>query len=221
VIAVSALDAGLIRTMFGVERVAHIPTGVDASFFAPPASSPHVADLVFVGAMDWLANVDGVLYFIERILPQIRRRRPECTFAVVGRAPLPEILRCAQQDVGVLVTGTVPDVRPYWWGASVCVVPLRIGSGTRLKICEAMAAGTPVVSTAVGAEGLPLSPGQDLCIADTPEDFAAQCLDLLDHPERRSRMAAASRQLVAERFSWEHVAQCMEQALEAAPSARA
>jgi polysaccharide biosynthesis protein PslH len=219
VIAVSAQDADLIRTMFGVEHVSDVPTGVDAQYFAPPASSPPVADLVFVGAMDWLANVDAVLYFLERILPQIRRRRPECTFAVVGRAPLPEIVRCAQQDTRVLVTGTVPDVRPYLWGASVSVVPLRIGSGTRIKICEAMAAGTPVVSTTIGAEGLELNPGQDICIADDPTDFAAQCLDLLENNERRSRMAAAARELVATRCSWEQVVRCFERVLETAPAA--
>lgn len=219
VIAVSAQDAGLIRTMFGVEHVSDIPTGVDAEYLAPPASSPHVADLVFVGLMDWLANEDGVLYFLERILPQIRRRRPQCTFAIVGRTPPPEILGWAQRDSRVLVTGTVPDVRPYLWGASVSVVPLRIGSGTRIKIYEAMAAGIPVVSTTVGAEGLEVNPGQDICIADDPARFAAHCLELLEDRERRSRIAAAARRLVTARFSWEQVARCMERALESAPAA--
>ena len=219
VIAVSAHDAGLIRSMFGIERVSDIPTGVDAEHFAPPASSPHVADLVFVGLMDWSANADAVLYFLDRILPHIRRRRPETTFTIVGRNPSPQILDRARSDSRLLVTGTVSDVRPYLWGASASVVPLRIGSGTRIKIYEAMAAGTPVVSTTIGAEGLELNPGQDICIADDPAEFAARCVELLEDGDRRSRMAAAARQLVAERFSWERVARCVEHALESAPAA--
>ncbi len=219
VIAVSAHDAGLIRSMFGIERVFDIPTGVDAEYFAPPPSSPHVADLVFVGLMDWSANADAVLYFLHRILPQIRCRRPQTTFAIVGRNPPPQILDRARGDSRVLVTGTVPDVRPYLWGASASVVPLRIGSGTRIKIYEAMAAGTPVVSTTVGAEGLELKPGQDIAVADDPADFAARCVELLEDGERRSRMAAAARQLVTGSFSWERVARRVEQALENAPAA--
>ena len=219
VVAVSAHDAGLIRSMFGIERVSHIPTGVDAEYFAPPASTPHVADLVFVGLMDWLANADAVLYFLDRILPHIHRRRPETTFAIVGRNPPPPILDRARRDSRLLVTGAVPEVRPYLWGATASVVPLRIGSGTRIKIYEAMAAGTPVVSTTIGAEGLELNPGQDISIADDPAEFAARSVELLEDGERRSRMAAAACQLVTERCSWERVARCVEQALESAPAA--
>lgn len=218
VIAVSAYDAGLIRSMFGTERVSDIPTGVDAEYFAP-AFSQHVADLVFVGLMDWFANADAVLYFLDRILPHIHSRRPQTTFAIVGRQPPPEILDRARGDSRLLVTGTVSDVRPYLWGAAASVVPLRIGSGTRIKIYEAMAAGTPVVSTTIGAEGLELNPGQDISIADHPAEFAARCLELLEDGERRSRVAAAARQLVTERFSWEQVARSVEQALESAPAA--
>ena len=219
VVAVSAHDAGLIRSMFGIERVSHIPTGVDAEYFAPPASTPHVADLVFVGLMDWLANADAVLYFLDRILPHIHRRRPETTFAIVGRNPPPPILDRARRDSRLLVTGAAPDVRPYLWGATASVVPLRIGSGTRIKIYEAMAAGTPVISTTIGAEGLEFNPGQDMSIADDPAEFAARSVELLEDGERRSRMAAAARQLVTERFSWERVARSVEQALESAPAA--
>ena len=116
------------------------------------------ADLVFVGSMDWLPNSDGVNYFVREILPLIWQRKPDCTLAVVGRAPSPAMLALAQQDSRIHVTGTVPDVRPWLWGASASIVPLRIGGGTRLKIYEAMAAGTATVSTSIGAEGLDVCP---------------------------------------------------------------
>jgi glycosyltransferase involved in cell wall biosynthesis len=116
------------------------------------------------------------------------------------------------------VTGTVPDVRPYLWGSSIAIVPLRIGGGTRLKIYEAMAAGVPVVSTGVGAEGLDVHPPDDIRIADTAEDFAAQCLALLDDAAARREMARRARGMVEANFSWEHVAACFSEALEAAPA---
>ena len=120
---------------------------------------------------------------------------------------------------GVRITGTVPDVRPYLWGSAVSVVPLRIGGGTRLKIYESMAAGVPVVSTTIGAEGLDIHPGQDIRIADRPEDFAAHCVDLLEDADGARRLAARARDMVAANFSWEQVARSFSNILEHAPSA--
>jgi glycosyltransferase involved in cell wall biosynthesis len=218
VIAVSAADAGRMRTMFGAERVSEIPTGVDLEYFARPASIERVADLVFIGSMDWLPNVDGVGYFVREVLPLIRRRRPGCTLAIVGRTPPPQIAELGRKDGGVRVTGTVPDVRPYLWGSAVSVVPLRIGGGTRLKIYEAMAAGVPVVSTTVGAEGLEIHPPEDIRIADCPADFAERCLELLEDEDQSRRIASRARELVAGRFSWEQVARRFAEVLESAPA---
>jgi glycosyltransferase involved in cell wall biosynthesis len=219
VVAVSPVDARMMREMFGAARVHEIPTGVDLGFFAPPPSAPPVADLLFVGSMDWLPNVDGVKYFLREILPLIRNRRPQATFAIVGRDPPPELRAVAQQDSRVTVTGTVSDVRPYVWGAKVSVVPLRIGGGTRLKIYESMAARVPVVSTRVGAEGLEVTHPENIRLADTPGEFAGQCLDLLESDTERVRMAGAAWQLVSSRFSSEQVARRFEQILETAPEA--
>jgi glycosyltransferase involved in cell wall biosynthesis len=218
IIAVSAVDAGLMRTLFGAERISQIPTGVDLEYFARPAFSERVADLVFVGAMDWRANADGVGYFVREVLPLIRRRRPGCTFIIAGRNPPPGIAGLARKDTRVRVTGTVPDVRPYLWGSGVSVVPLRIGGGTRLKIYEAMAAGIPVVSTTVGAEGLEVHPPDDIRIADRPEDFAAHCLELLESVDENRRMAARGREMVAASFSWERVACRFAEVLDSAPA---
>ncbi len=213
VVAVSEADAELMRVRFGVSNVAAVPTGVDVDWFAPPRDAARVADLVFVGSMDWLPNIDAVNYMLREIMPLIRRRRPATSMAIVGRNPAPEILAMAQREPGVQVTGTVPDVRPYLWGSLVSVVPLRIGGGTRLKIYESMAARVPVVATSVGAEGLECRHPDQIRLADTPEAFAEACLELLENASERERIGAAAQELVASRFSWEQVARCFEQAV--------
>jgi glycosyltransferase involved in cell wall biosynthesis len=218
VIAVSPEDAGLIRELFAVSHVSDVPTGVDLDYFArPPAAAP-VADLVFVGSLDWAPNVDAVFYFLREILPRIRRHRPETSFAVVGRTPPAALADYARKDGRLLVTGTVPDVRSYLWGSAVAVVPLRCGSGTRLKIYEAIAAGVPVVSTAVGAEGLALRSPDHIRLADQPDAFAARCLELLESEQERRRLAAAAWELVAANFSWDRVADRVAELLESIPA---
>jgi glycosyltransferase involved in cell wall biosynthesis len=214
VIAVSKEDAGTMRSMFGVSRLSEVPTGVDIEYFARPAVCDPGNGLVFVGSMDWLPNVDGVSYFVERVLPLIHAKKPECTFTVVGRTPGPEIVKLGQSDARIKITGTVADVRPYFWGSAVSVVPLRIGGGTRLKIYEAMAAGVPVVSTTVGAEGLDVRPAKNILIGDTPEKFAAHCIALLDDKELSRRQSAQALKLVEEKYSWERVARRFEEVLE-------
>jgi glycosyltransferase involved in cell wall biosynthesis len=215
VVAVSGQDAQRFRTMFQIERVSEVPTGVDVPSFTPPKGQniEHKADLVFVGSMDWLPNIDGCNYFVRDILPLIRQKRPDCTLGIVGRSPGSGILEMARADPKILVSGTVPDIRPYFWGSSVSIVPLRIGGGTRLKIFEAMAAKAPIVSTTIGAEGLPVGHGQNLFIADTPESFAKHCLELLDSEATRQHIAQNAFEMVASRFSWEHAARVFEATL--------
>jgi polysaccharide biosynthesis protein PslH len=220
IVAVSEADACQMRELFGVTRVTAIPTGVNVGYFEPPSPRPAApvgADLVFVGSMDWLPNVDGVLYFVREILPLIRRHRPDCSLAIVGRTPPPSITELAEHDSRIHVTGTVPDIRPYLWNAAVSIVPLRIGGGTRLKIYEAMAARIPVVSTSIGAEGLAVHPPDDIRMGDTPQDFAERCLELLASSEERERVAAAAWEMVRTNFSWERVAGCFEEILAAGP----
>jgi len=213
VVTVSPVDAALMRKMFGVTRISEVPTGVDVESFTPPPESDPAADLIFVGAMDWLPNMDGMRYFAAEILPLIRRRAPRCSVAMVGRSPGPE-MRALGEMHGITVTGTVPDVRPYLWGGKVCIVPLRIGGGTRLKIYEAMAAGIPVVSTTIGGEGLAVEHGVNIRLADTPQAFAEECIALLENASDARRMAAAAREMVCARFSWDRVAGVFEGVLE-------
>jgi len=225
IVAVSEEDAGAMRSLFGVTHVTPISTGVNLEYFAPPlgeqtpqAELAPQAELVFVGSMDWLANIDAVTWFVREVLPLIRRQHPTIRLAVVGRTPSQEILDLAAADPGILVTGTVPDVRPYLWGAKISIVPLRIGGGTRLKIYESMAAGTALVSTVIGAEGLDVQHPANIRLAGTAGEFARECVDLLDHPEERLGLAAAGREMVTARCSWKAVACEFEPILDRAPA---
>src|SRR5262249_2182934 len=130
--------------------------------------------------------------------------------AIVGRNPAVALRNRAARDANLIVTGTVPDVRPYLWGAAVSIVPLRVGSGTRLKIFEAMAARIPVVSTTVGAEGLPARDGETILLADNADAFARACVTLLEDDSRRQSVANAGLQMVASTYSWDAAAQNFE-----------
>ncbi len=214
IVAVSDGDARAMQSLYGVPRVAAVPTGVDLDYFAPrPNTPPRTTDLVFLGSMDWRPNIDGIRWFATDILPLIRRRHPECSLAVVGRNPTAEILRLAEGDARIQVTGTVPDVRPHLWDSAVSIVPLRIGGGTRLKIYESMAAKVPVVSTTVGAEGLDVRDGENIALADSPEAFAERCLALLGCAEARRKQSETAWEMVSACYSWEVVARKFESLL--------
>jgi glycosyltransferase involved in cell wall biosynthesis len=188
---------------------------VDLAFFGPPGQADSTSDLVFVGSMDWMPNVDGIRWFVEEVLPLIRKRKPQCSVAMVGRQPGRELANLAQRDSLIRITGTVPDVRPWLWGSKVAIVPLRIGGGTRLKIYEAMAARVPVVSTTIGAEGLDVSPGENILIGDAPAAFADACIQLLTDEGERQRLAGAAWEHVSACHSWEAAATAFERLLTA------
>jgi len=216
VIAVSKQDADVMMERFALRRVTAIPTGVDVAFFTPKGEPEPATDLVFVGSMDWLPNIDAMRFFVNDVLPLIRRSRPECTLSIVGRTPGPEVLAFAQRDPRIKVTGTVADVRPFLWDARLSIVPLRIGGGTRLKIYESMAARTPVLSTTVGAEGLSVTAPAQIYLADTAADFAQKCVMLLENAHERKRLASDAWDLVSRRYSWETVARSFESVIELA-----
>jgi len=164
--------------------------------------------------MDYTPNEDGICYFLEQILPRVRMRVPSVALQVVGRSPSPRLQKAAAMTPGVEVTGGVKDIRPYVQRGSVYVVPLRVGSGTRLKIFEAMAMGKAIISTSVGAEGLPVRPDQDILIADTPEAFANAVVRLLGDHKLRLDLGRSARELVVQKHSWASVAQNFESTLE-------
>ena len=189
-----------------------VQTGVDTGYFTPDGRPPDRAHLVFTGSMDWLPNEDGMTYFCREILPLIRRVEPGVTLSIIGRSPTPAVKRLAGES-GVEVTGRVDDVRPHIARGAVYVVPLRIGGGTRLKIFEAMSMGKAVVSTTVGAEGLPVTAGRDIAIADEPARFAQAVVHLIRDTAARRRIEEAARRIVVERYDWSAVALDFEDAL--------
>ena len=206
VIAVSQTDRDQMRDEFSVNEVYDVPTGVDTEYFQPLGSRPEPYNLVFTGSMDWMPNEDAIIYFAEKILPQISRRMPHVTLTVVGRNPSRRLKAIAESNNQIKITGRVDDVRPFIDAASAYVVPLRIGGGTRLKIYEAMAMGRPVISTTVGAEGLPVADGKELLIADEPEDFAEAAIRLLSDARLRKRIGQQARETVCAHHGWERAA---------------
>jgi polysaccharide biosynthesis protein PslH len=204
VIAVSDVDREVFIREFGVTDCDVVPTGVDTDFLRPSPVPATANNLVFVGSMDWMANQDGMKWFVHEIFPHIRAEVPDVQFTMVGRKAPPDILKLGEEP-GVHVTGTVDDIRPFAHDSKVYVVPLRIGSGTRLKMLEAMALGKAIVSTALGAEGLPVKHGENIVLADEPLRFAQEVVDLLRDPQRRSVLETNARELVERDYSWEQV----------------
>jgi glycosyltransferase involved in cell wall biosynthesis len=176
--------------------------GVDVDFYseASPIALADAPALLFVGSMDYHANIDAVLWFVRKIWPELKRTHPRLVFFVVGRNPPSEIRELASD--GITITGTVDDVRPWYRNATAAVVPLRTGSGTRLKILEAMAAGVPVISTTLGAEGLDVSHRSDILLADTRVDIVAAVNQVIASEPLQHQLRQAGRTLVTERYDW-------------------
>ncbi len=181
-------------------RIEVVGNGVDCEFFANGEQGGEKRDVLFMGRMDYHANIDAAVQFVKTTWPLIHARRPELRLMIVGAQP-PEAIRSLASD-NVVVTGTVPDVRPYYHSALISVVPLRVGGGTRLKVLEAMAAGTPVVSTTLGAEGLNVTHGKDILIADSPEAMADAVVAMQADSPQRQEIIANARRLVQTTYDW-------------------
>jgi sugar transferase (PEP-CTERM/EpsH1 system associated) len=213
VLTVSEEDRRYFSRLTDPSKITAIPTGVDLEYFLPENEGCQTNTLVFTGSMDWLPNEDAMIFFAQMILPRVRRRVPNVSVLIVGRRPSPKIRALEISDPGIRVTGTVEDVRPYLRQGAVFIVPLRVGGGTRLKIFEAMAMGKAVVSTSVGAEGLPVEHGKNILIADSAQEFAESVTGLLQDPVRCRDLGRAARELVEREYSWEAVATRFEAVL--------
>lgn len=217
VVAVSAEDREVMEREYGLAQVFDVPTGVDTEYFSPIKTvCPEPNHLVFTGSMDWLPNEDAMVFFAEQVLPCIAAQLPDVTLKIVGRNPTPRVQDLAWRHPQITITGRVDDVRPHVARAAACIVPLRIGGGTRLKIYEAMAMGKAVVSTTIGAEGLPVRAGDELLIADEPGELAQAIVRALTDEALNRRLGLHARAAVCERFGWKQAAAAFSQICERA-----
>ena len=201
-VAMSGADKAALHQINPHRSVTIVPNGVDVAEYTYFKGTPIPYDLVFTGKMDFRPNIDAVLWFGQQVLPLIQRQRPETTLAIVGQRPHPR-LNVLRHLPGVTLTGYVDDVRPYIAGAAVYIVPLRVGGGTRLKLMEAMAMGKAIVSTSLGAEGFPVAHGHELVLADEPEVFAQEVLDLLHNPARRAKLGQRGQAFAEANYDWQ------------------
>ena len=197
---VSEQDAERLRQMNPRASIFVIENGVDVSYYASEPSSGKKR-IVFVGSMDYHANIDGAINFARNVWPTVRKQKPELVFTIVGRDPSTEVRALSSID-GVEVTGSVDDVRPFYREAIAAVVPLNVGGGSRLKILEAMAAGVPVVSTKLGAEGLDLSDGENVLLTEATGQLAEQLINVIDNQDLRRRLIEGGEKLIRERYDW-------------------
>lgn len=213
VIAVSEKDCETFKEIYGWQHVDTVGTGVNVEYFLPQLDQDVKHRLLFVGSLDWLPNQDGVLWFVDNVWPLLSQRYPGLSFQIVGRNPVERITKLAKRE-RIEVIGEVSDVRPYLAQAAVVCIPILVGGGTRIKIAEAMAMGKSVVSTSIGAEGLPVTHKQDIYLADTANDFAAGICHLLENSPERHRMGLAAHSIVKNKMNSTHVAHQFENILQ-------
>ena len=200
----SDIDAAVFQRHCAADTIEIIPNGVDVTHYQPDFTSEAPAHLIYIGSMDWYPNEDAVAFFADEVLPSIQDKVPDVQFSIVGGNPSARVQRLAERE-GVVVTGRVPEIKPYFAEATVFVVPLRIGSGTRLKILEALAMGKAIVSTSVGAEGLDLKDGEEIFIADAPIPFAGAVTRLLTDVSLRRRVGENGRARVEQDYDWRSI----------------
>ena len=200
----SDIDAAVFQRHCPEDVIEIIPNGVDVTHYQPDFSAEAPAHLIYIGSMDWYPNEDAVDFFTDEVLPRIQERVPDVRFSIVGGNPSTRVQKLAERK-GVIVTGRVPEIKPYFAEATVFVVPLRIGSGTRLKILEALAMGKSIVSTSVGAEGLDLKDGEEIFIADEPIFFADAVTRLLTDASLRRRIGENGRARVERDYDWRSI----------------
>jgi glycosyltransferase involved in cell wall biosynthesis len=212
VVAVSDADAAALRELDPALAIQVVPNGIDTTLYdranvRPIDLPPHA--LVFTGTMDFRPNVDAALWFAREVLPLIKRDVPDAHFVIVGQRPHARLTEL-RSDASIVITGGVDDTRPYVTGASVYVIPLRMGGGTRFKLLEALALQSPCVSTTLGAEGFEVVSGQELLLADDAAAFAQATVDLIRRPEQGRALGATGRSF-AEKYDWRHIVPKLEE----------
>jgi sugar transferase (PEP-CTERM/EpsH1 system associated) len=207
-VTTSKREEEVIQAIVPERPVTTVPNAVDVQYFSPSDQPVDRDAIVLTGLMKYRPNVDAAVYFVREILPHLLTARPNLVFYIVGGEPPEEVRQLAGRNV--VVTGTVPDVRPYVYRAAVFVVPLRMGGGTRLKVLEGLSMKKAMVSTSLGCEGIDVENDKHLLVADTPQAFATAVRCLLDDPQRGEALAAAGRDLVNRQYRWERVVDGLE-----------
>lgn len=227
---VAQFDRDYLKNQDESLNLSVVPMGVDLTYFKPKTDysksnagldrqtsttnnddkQETAKNLLFTGTMNYFPNSDAVIYFCNNILPLIQKHHPDTTFYIVGNHPTEQVRRLADQK-GVVVTGYVPDIRPYFEKASVFVAPLRAGSGIQTKNLEAMAMTIPVVTTTIGAMGIKAEADSELLIADTPKTFAERVIRLIENPDMREKFANAGRKRVETSYDWQVLGEKLEQ----------
>lgn len=215
-VAVSEQDKGVIAQWIPEDQIDVVQNGVDVDYFKPSDIPEKPHSLVFTGAMDWRPNVDCMLYFLDEIWPLVLQSFPDSTLTIAGRRPMDALKKHVVNTRSVVLTGTVDDIRTFIEKASIYIVPLRVGGGSRLKILEAFSMYKPVVSTSVGAEGLEVMPGRDLLLADDPQSFAAAIGRLFQDADLRKRLGFSGRVLVEKNYQWKVLSEKLEKTWEKA-----
>jgi polysaccharide biosynthesis protein PslH len=200
----SGLDGQLLAKAAPSARFTVIPNGVDVDYFRamPPVAGRKV---VFAGRLDQYSNRDAIRYFTTEVWPRVRQRFPDATLDILGANPAEDLVELARQDRTISVHGFVPDVRPFFEQAALAVCPIRDGGGTRVKILDNLSMGKPIVSTTIGIEGIDVTPGRDLLIADSPEVFEAQIARIFEDEALRASLATNARKFAEAKYSWDGI----------------
>jgi glycosyltransferase involved in cell wall biosynthesis len=206
-ITVSEDDKLMLKKTSPLSRIEVVENGVDVDLFKKKINHNNTNRLIFAGRMDQYSNVDAIMQFCRNVWPLVKEKFPEMRFSVIGNNPPQKLLDMARDDERIEVLGYVDDVRPYFAGATISICPIRDGGGTRLKILDAMAMGMPIISTTIGCEGIDVSPGKNVLIADTPEEIVNSIGKLINDDMLREKLSNYARITVENKYSWNIIGQ--------------
>jgi sugar transferase (PEP-CTERM/EpsH1 system associated) len=209
-LTVSELDKKLLRNITGVNDIEVIENGVDVDYFSPSGNMKKNKRIIFAGRLDQYSNRESILYFCSKIWPLIKKKHPDLRFTIIGNNPPAKLAEIAGKDGNIELLGYVDDVRPFFADAMISVCPIMDGGGTRIKILDALAMGMPIVSTSIGCEGINITPGADVLIADTPEEFAAKIDSIIKDANKRHSMSKNARKTAEENYSWKAISEKLD-----------